>query len=201
MRYQIPAAIIRGARLLARSIGARGLWVACCVVAPNFAWAQQRADPNIPGRTILAALGVRDAGNLATVWETAVGVRFPLTRRVNGGLTVSRAEVPLMLCPLEPGFPRCPTGGWLSAVDLELEFFYGNGVVHPYGVVALGAGHLSLPDEDVRRTAFAYSTGLGLGGRVASRVWLFLEGRWRQETFNVYSAHGLIGRAGAKFGF
>lgn len=147
---------------------------------------------------------MRDAGDLETLWVGELGVRLPVARRVNAGLTVWGAEVPETRCPSTPpqnGAPPCPTSGRLTGIDLNLEFYYGSGVVHPFGVVALGVGHLSLPDEDVRETAFAYSTGLGLGGRAGRRVWLFLEGRWRQESFDAYRAHGVIGVLGAKWGF
>lgn len=185
MRYRILSAIIG--------------WV---LLAPGTSAAQRRVDPQLPGRTVSAAIGVRDAGDLDVVWVGELGVRLPITRRVNGGLTVSAAEVPVLLCPLQlEGSGRCPTGGWLTGLELNLEFYYGNGVVHPYGVVSLGVGHLRLPDEDVRETAFAYSTGLGLGARTARRGWLFLEGRWRQESFDDYSAHGLVAAFGAKWGF
>jgi hypothetical protein len=191
MRYRILSAII-GWTLL-------GGWT---LLAPGTSAAQQRVDPQLPGRTVSAAIGVRDAGDLDVVWVGELGARLPITRRVNGGLTVSAAEVPELLCPdqFERNGP-CPTGGWLVGLDLNLEFYYDNGVVHPYGVVSLGVGHLRLPDEGVRESAFAYSTGLGLGARAGRRVWLFLEGRWRQEHFDSYSAHGLAGALGGKWGF
>jgi hypothetical protein len=186
MRYRINSAIIGWALL-----------------APGISAAQQGVDPQLPGRTVSAAIGVRDAADLDVVWVGELGAPLPITRRVNGGLTVSASEVPESLCPviqLEGG-RRCPTGGWLTGLDVNLEFYYGNGVVHPYGVVSLGVGHLRLPDEDVRETAFAYSTGLGLGARAGRRAWLVLEGRWRQESFDDYSAHGLVAVVGAKWGF
>ena len=183
MRYQILSAIIGSA-----------------LVVPSLSSGQQRLDPNLPGRTVVAALGLRDAGDLGTAWLAALGVRVPLARRVNGGLTASHGRVIDQACPTIPG-ARCPEDKRLTALDLDLEFYYGGGVVHPYGVVSLGIGHLNIPDEGFSRTAFAYSTGLGVGGRVGARAWLFLEGRWRQETFGDSSARGLLGIAGTKLGF
>lgn len=183
MRHQILSAII-----------------GCALIVPGASSGQQRLDPELPGRTIVAGLGVRDAGDLETVWVAALGVRFPVTQRVNAGLTVWGSDVPELQCPQEVGF-RCPTGGTLTGLDLGLEFYYGRGVVHPYGVVSVGVGHLSLPDEDVRETAFSYSTGLGLGARAGRRVWLFGEGRWRHEGFGPYRAHGVMGVLGVKWGF
>jgi hypothetical protein len=184
MRHQILAAII-----------------GCALLVPGASSGQQRLDPELPGRTVVAGLGVRDAGDLATVWVAALGVRFPVTQRVNAGLTAWGSDVPELQCPQEVGF-RCPTGGGtLTGLDLGLEFYYGRGVVHPYGVISVGAGHLSLPDEDVRETAFSYSTGLGLGARAGRRVWLLGEGRWRHESFGPYRAHGVMGVLGVKWGF
>lgn len=219
MRYQITAAIIRGllmAILPLRPTARRsikvllaggfpgvlgGVFLACLLPAPaSSIGAQQRLDPELPGRGVVAALGVRDAGDLGTAWLGALGLRFPLVRRVNVGLTASRASVEVRECPATPGLP-CPSGGWVAGLDLDLELYYGRGMIYPYGVVSVGAGHLSLPDADFRSTAFAYSTGLGLGAHVGPRVWLLLEGRWRQESFEDYSAHGVMAVLGARLGF
>jgi len=183
MRYRIFSAII-----------------GCALFVPGASPAQQRLDPNLPGRTVIGGIGLRDAGDLGTVWLAVLGVRIPVARRVNGGLTASYAGVIDQACSAIPG-ARCPGDGRLTALDLDLEFYYRRGVIHPYGVVSLGVGHLNLPDEGFSRTAFAYATGLGLGGRVGDRVWLLLEGRWRQENFGEYSAHGLVGVLGARWGF
>lgn len=171
----------------------------CALLAPALASAQLRSDANLPGRAVVAGLGLRDAGDLGTAWLAALGVRIPVARRVNGGLTASHGRVVDHACPTIPG-ARCPEDRRLTAVDLDLEFYYGGDVIHPYGVVSLGVGHLDMPDEGFSRTAFAYSTGLGVGGRVGARAWLFLEGRWRQEAFGDRSARGLLGMVGTKFG-
>lgn len=178
--------------------------IGCALLLPGLSSAQQRLDPDLPGRTIVAGIGVRDAGDLETVGVAELGVRYPLARRVNGGVTIWGSEVPETECPaipLDNGDGRCPGGGRITGLDLNLEFFYGSGAVHPYGVVGLGVGHLSLPDENVGQTAFAYSTGLGLGARAGRRVWLFVEGRWRQENFEAYRTHGLLVVFGAKWAF
>lgn len=183
MRYHILSAII-----------------GCALLVPGMLSGQQRLEPNLPGRTVVAGLGLRHAGDLGTAWLGAVGVRIPVARRVNGGLTASHGRVVDHACPTIPG-ARCPEDRRFTALDLDLEFYYGGGVIHPYGVVSLGVGHLNMPDEGFSRAAFAYSTGLGVGGRAGARVWVFLEGRWRQEAFGDRSARGLLGMVGTKLGF
>lgn len=183
MRYQILSAII-----------------GCALLVPGLSSGQQRLDPNLPGRTVVAGLGLRDAGDLGTVWLAAAGVSIPVARRVNGGLTASYSGVTAQECPAVPG-SSCHGDGRITGLDAGLEFYYGGGLIHPYGVVSLGIGHLNLPDDGISRTAFAYSTGLGVGARAGPRAWLFVEGRWRQETFGDRSARGLLGIVGTKLGF
>ena len=174
--------------------------IGCALLVPGVS-SGQRLDPELPGRTVMAGLGVRDAGDLGAVWVGALGVRFPVAPRVNAGLTAWGSGVPDRSCPQEVGV-RCARGdGSLTGLDAGVEFYYGRGTVHPYGVASVGVGHLSLPDEDVRQTAFSYSTGVGLGARAGSRVWLFGELRWRHESFAAYRAHGAVGILGGKWGF
>ena len=183
MRYRFFSAIIGSALLV-----------------PGMVSGQQRLDPDLPGRTVTAGFGLRDAGDLGTAWLAALGVKVPLARRVSGGLTASHGRVLDHACPTIPG-ARCPEDRRLTALDLDLEFYYGGGVIHPYGVVSLGMGRLNMPDEGMSSTAFAYSTGLGVGARIGAGAWLYLEGRWRQETFGDRSARGLVGMVGTKLGF
>ena len=171
----------------------------CTAGAAERSVAQVTANPNVPQRAVLIEAGLRDASELGTLWTVSAGAQQEVARAVSAGVVVSYAWVDDTLCPADGG--GCIESPTVIAFDAQLEFRYGQGAIHPYGVVALGAARLHTEGNDRSRWGFAYSPGLGLRGRAGARWWLFAEGRWRQERFGSIRADGVAGTVGMNIGF
>jgi hypothetical protein len=168
---------------------------------PDLAAAQVTVNPGVPQRAYMVGVGLRDAGDLGTMWTLTAGAQWATAHAVSAGLAVRHEWAGETECPTAGGVTcvgiSSPT---VTAADLHLEFRYGQGVIHPYGIVSLGAARFRARDE-ASRWSFAYSTGLGLRGRAGRGWWLFAEGRWRRERFGSLRADGIAGALGVNLAF
>lgn len=174
---------------------------ACCIAAAGErAAAQVTANADVPQRAFLFGIGLRDAGELSNLWTVSGGAQREVAHAVSAGLVVSHGSRGETACPGVVG-TTCITSASVTGVDAQLEFRYGQRAVHPYGVVSLGAAHLRAEPDSLSGWGFAYSPGLGLRARAGPGLWVFAEGRWRQETFGSVQASGAAGTLGLNIGF
>jgi hypothetical protein len=178
-----------------KSVFSRGIVALALFVAP--AGAQTMTD-ELPQTAVFLGGGVRDAGELGNSGFGTLGVRYQTAPRLAWVVSATHTARGDVDCPTEVGTSCIPGRASVTALDLGLEFLYGQSTVQPYGAVSLGVAYLRRGEDDVSRLGPAYSTGLGLAVPVTGTVRLFVEARWRQETFGSINARGYAALGGVR---